>query len=159
MQPVASEKQMFLQSFQRESDTTLKILKAYPAERADYKPHEKSRSARELAWTFVIEQGLAAGALSGHVDFSQPMPKPPADYKDVLAAFERGCRDTMAKVSAASDEDLGRTMQFPVAPKQKFNFWDEVYKAVKCGAKFPITLEDARDNMRIIDLARKGTGF
>jgi len=49
--------------------------------------------------------------------------------------------------------------QFPVAPKQKFDFWGEVYKAAKCGAKFPITLEEARDNMRIIDLARKGTGF
>jgi uncharacterized damage-inducible protein DinB len=109
---------MFLQSFQRESDTTLKVLKAYPAERADYRPHERSRSAKELAWTFVLEQGIAAGALSGNVDFSQPMPKPPADYKDVLPAFERACRDTIAKVSAASEEDLNRTMQFPVAPKK-----------------------------------------
>jgi uncharacterized damage-inducible protein DinB len=118
MQPAASEKQMFLQSFQRESDTTLKLLRAYPAERADYKPHEKSRSAKELAWTFVLEQGLATGALAGQVDFSQPMPAPPAEYKDVLAAFEHGSRDTISKISAASDADLNRMMQFPVAPKK-----------------------------------------
>jgi uncharacterized damage-inducible protein DinB len=118
MPPVTSEKQMFLQSFQREFDTTLKVLKAYPAERADYRPHEKSRSAKELAWTFVLEQGLNAGAVSGHVDFSQPMPKPPADFKDILAALEGGARDTLAKVGAASDEDLNKTMKFPVGPKQ-----------------------------------------
>lgn len=118
MPPVLSEKQMFLQSFQRESDTTLKVLKAYPAERADYRPHEKSRSAKELAWTFVLEQGMTTGGLSGHVDFSQPMPKPPADYKDVLAAFEQGIRDTAAKISTANDEDLNKSMPFPVGPKQ-----------------------------------------
>jgi uncharacterized damage-inducible protein DinB len=116
MQTMPSEKQMFLQSFQREFDTTLKVLKAYPAERAEYKPHEKSRSAKELAWTFVLEQGVAAGALVGHVDFSQPMPKPPADYKDVLTAFEHGSRDTMAKIAAAKDEDLNRAMPFPAGP-------------------------------------------
>lgn len=49
--------------------------------------------------------------------------------------------------------------QFPIAPKQKLSFWDEVYKAAKCGGQFPVTLEEAQDNMRIIDLARKGTGF
>jgi uncharacterized damage-inducible protein DinB len=118
MPPTASEKQMFLLSFQRESDTTLRLLKAYPAERAEYKPHESSRSAKDLAWTFVLEQGMAAGAVGGHVDFSQPMPKAPAEYKDVLTAFERGVRDTAAKISAASDEDLNRAMQFPVGPKK-----------------------------------------
>jgi uncharacterized damage-inducible protein DinB len=118
MPPSASEKQMFLQSFQRESATTLKVLKAYPAERADYRPHEKSRSAKELAWTFVLEQGMSTGAVAGHVDFSQPMPKPPADYKDILAAFESGVRDTAAKISAASEEDLSKMMPFPVGPKK-----------------------------------------
>ena len=109
---------MFLQSFQRESDTTLKVLKAYPADRGDYRPHERSRSAKELAWTFVLEQGLVTGGLGGHVDFSQPMPKPPAEYKDILAAFEKGVRDTAAKISAAGDEDLNKTMPFPAGPKQ-----------------------------------------
>jgi uncharacterized damage-inducible protein DinB len=118
MPPTASEKQMFLQSLQRESETTLKVLKAYPADRGDYRPHERSRSAKELAWTFVLEQGLSTGAVAGHVDFSQPMPKPPADFKDILAAFESGVRDAAAKISAAKEEDLNKTMQFPVGAKK-----------------------------------------
>jgi len=146
MPPVLSERQMFLQSFQRECDTTLKVLKAYPAERADYKPHEKSRSAKELAWTFVIEQGIATGALVGKVDFSQPMPKPPADYKDVVAAFERGVRETAAKISAANDEDLNRTMQFPVGPKKMGDFrrldvlWTSVMDQVHHRGQFSVYL-------------------
>jgi predicted dehydrogenase len=49
--------------------------------------------------------------------------------------------------------------KFPVAPKQTFEFWQEVHKAIKQGTPFPVTLEEARDNLRVIDLARKGTGF
>ena len=48
-QRTATEKDMFLQTFQRECQTTLKVLKAYPANKADLKPHEKSRTAKDLA--------------------------------------------------------------------------------------------------------------
>src|SRR2546422_1025313 len=52
-----SEKQQFLDAWGRECPTTLKLLKAYPAAKADLKPHERCRSAKELAWTFVFEGG------------------------------------------------------------------------------------------------------
>jgi uncharacterized damage-inducible protein DinB len=116
LQKTPTEKEMFLQSFQHECETTLKILKAYPANKADFKPHEKSRSARELAWTFVMEQGILDGALKGKVDFSQPMPKPPADYSAVIAAFENACRQTTTNITKAGADELNQTMQFPVGP-------------------------------------------
>ena len=84
---MVTEKDMFLQTFERECQTTLKLLKTYPAGKGDYKPHEKSRSAKELGWTFVMEQGVADMALKGKIDFSQPMPKPPTNYGDVISAF------------------------------------------------------------------------
>ena len=112
----ATEKDMFLRTLERESQTTLKILKAFPEAKADFKPHERSRSAKDLAWTFVLEQGLAEGAIKGQVDFSKPMPTAPAGFGDVLAAFERATRETIAKVSAASEDDLNRTVAFPVGP-------------------------------------------
>jgi uncharacterized damage-inducible protein DinB len=111
-----TEKDMFLQSFQRETQTTLKLLKAYPADKADFKPAERSRSARDLAWTFVIEQGIVDGALNGKVDFSQPTPKPPADYSAVVGAFEDACRRTTAIVTKAGTDELNKTVQFPVGP-------------------------------------------
>jgi uncharacterized damage-inducible protein DinB len=111
-----TEKDMFLQAFERECETTLKLLKAYPAAKADLKPAEKSRSAKDLAWTFVLEQSIAAGALQGKVDFTQPMPKAPGDYLEIVSAFDRARRETAASVAKANNEDLNRLMQIPVGP-------------------------------------------
>jgi uncharacterized damage-inducible protein DinB len=119
---MVTEKDMFLQTFERECQTTLKLLKAYPAAKGDYKPHEKSRSAKELGWNFVLEQGLVDMALKGKIDFSQPMPKPPANYRDIIGAFENASRETTAKVSKSSEEALNKPIQFPVGPGKMADF-------------------------------------
>ncbi|HEX9418213.1 MAG TPA: hypothetical protein VGA81_04110, partial [Methylomirabilota bacterium] len=59
-QKTVTEKDQFLQSFENESRTTLKILKALPEGKADFKPHHLSRTAKELASTFLLEQGLVS---------------------------------------------------------------------------------------------------
>ncbi len=121
-QNVMSEREAFLQSFQRECAITSKVLKAYPTNKGDYKPHEKSKSAKDLAWTFVQEQGVADMALKGKIDFSQATPAAPAHYQDVMAAFERTSNDTATKVTAASDEALNRMVQFPIGPGKMGDF-------------------------------------
>ena len=113
-----SEREMFLASFDREFATTLKCLKAYPADKAGFKPHPRSKTALELAWDFVTEQQVAiAGALAGQIDFSKT-PKPPATMQEVIAAYEKGHQETAGKVKAASDESLNKKIKFPVGPKQ-----------------------------------------
>jgi predicted dehydrogenase len=47
----------------------------------------------------------------------------------------------------------------PVKPKKTYNIWDELYKAVRLGADFPITLDEAVGNMKVISDAKKGTEF
>jgi uncharacterized damage-inducible protein DinB len=121
-QKTMSEKEMFLQSFQRETQITLKLLKAYPPAKAELKPAEKSRSARELAWVFVGEQGIADQALKGKVDFSIPGPKAPANYSEIIPAFEKASRETLAKVSSASEEDLNKSVQWPIGPGKMGDF-------------------------------------
>jgi scyllo-inositol 2-dehydrogenase (NADP+) len=49
--------------------------------------------------------------------------------------------------------------EFPASPAKPRNFWLELYSSVRHGTEFPITLEQARENMRVITLAKKGTGF
>ena len=115
-QKTATEKYMFLQTLNRESQTTLKILRAFPATKSDFKPHEKCRSAKELAWVFVQEQGMADSALKGHIDFTRPRPPVPDNFAEIIAAFEKTCRETADKVARSSDDDLGRAIQFPVGP-------------------------------------------
>src|SRR5579884_3556932 len=53
---MASPKQAFLDTYDREHATTLRVLRAYPADQADLRPHPRCRSAREIAWTFVLER-------------------------------------------------------------------------------------------------------
>jgi uncharacterized damage-inducible protein DinB len=111
-----TEKEMFLASCEREFATTMKVLKAYPAAKADLKPHERSKSAKDLAWAFVAEQDVGiSGALSGAIDFSK-LPAPPDTLAEVIAVFEKGHKGVMAKVSQAPEAALNKTVKFPVGP-------------------------------------------
>lgn len=113
-----SEKEMFLASLEREFATTMKVLKAYPASQPEFKPHDRSQTAKGLAWTFVVEQQVGiAGCLAGAIDFSK-RPQPPATMQEVIAAFEKGHRETVEKVRQASDTALNRTIKIPVGPKR-----------------------------------------
>ncbi len=39
-------KEQFVAAWEREFPTTLKVLKAFPADKGDFKPHERSHSAK-----------------------------------------------------------------------------------------------------------------
>src|SRR4051794_6489775 len=64
-------RQQFLDAYEREHTTTMKVLRAFPPEKSALKPHPKCKTARELAWIFVQERGLGQAGLnnvfaSGH---------------------------------------------------------------------------------------------
>jgi uncharacterized damage-inducible protein DinB len=115
-QKTHTEKDHFLQAFERECQTTLKVLKALPEDKSDFTPHPKLRSAKDLAWTFVAEQGLSDHAMAGSMNFAGSMPPPPDKLSEVIRAFEKTSRETMDKVSKAGDDTLNRTIQFPAGP-------------------------------------------
>jgi uncharacterized damage-inducible protein DinB len=115
-QQTASEKDMYLQTFQRECQITLRLLKAFPKDKADFRPHPKSRTALELASVFAGEQGICDMALKGKIDFGSGKMPGPVDLAQAISAFESAMNGTYAKVSQAGDDVLGRTVQFPVGP-------------------------------------------
>ena len=47
----------------------------------------------------------------------------------------------------------------PVAPRKLYDIWEVLHKAIRGGIPFPITLEQSVEVMRVISLAKKGTGF
>ena len=49
--------------------------------------------------------------------------------------------------------------KFPVAPLKPRNFWQELHAAIRGAGDFEVTLHQVRENMRVIDLARKRSGF
>ena len=112
-----TEKETFLKTWEREFQTTLKVLKAYPSDKLDLRPHERSRSARELAWTFVREENIINGVINGQVDF-QNMPRPPATLREILTAYEKTHGEMVSKVKALPEEEFNKSIKFPVGPKQ-----------------------------------------
>ena len=113
-----TQKEQFLRTFEREVGTTTKVLNALPADQADLRPAEMCRSARELAWIFVVEQGLAAMALTTGFDWSKPSAMPPApdSMGPIVSAFEQGARQVADLVRSMPDEQLDTTVQFFAGP-------------------------------------------
>jgi len=118
MQNTMTEKDMFLQSFERECRCTQKILDAYPADRGDLRPAPKSKTATELAFMFTMEQGLAAMGLAGKIEMGGQRPPVPATFAETVTAFGPAWQATLANVKAAGDDVLNRTLQFPTGKGQ-----------------------------------------
>ena len=116
-----TEKALWLDTAEREHDTTLRVLAAYPADRLDLKPTETNMSAHELAFLFVREQGLLLRALTTGFDWSKPpIPQPPpATLVEILAALREMHAKVIEHVRATTSEDLTfKTARFFVGPKQ-----------------------------------------
>jgi uncharacterized damage-inducible protein DinB len=90
----------FLQSRRKaEYPVFIKVLKALPLDRFDYRPHERSPSAAEVVWILALETKACCDLVdSGRINW-KPVPAP-ADPNDILAAFQQH--------SAALDDRLQR---------------------------------------------------
>jgi len=114
-----NEKQAFLDAWDREAKTTLKVLRAYPTGKEDLKPHDSCRSAKDLAWAFVFEGVAGAGAVQGELKFPPPdMPPMPATWQGITGEVEKALKVITDKVRRADDSQLGTTVKFFTGPKQ-----------------------------------------
>jgi uncharacterized damage-inducible protein DinB len=115
--PAAGKKQ-FLDAFSREHAITMKLLRAFPSAKSDFRPHERSNSARQLAWTFVIEQQLIMAAITDTLKIGGSLPPAPDDYDAIVSQFERDFAKTRDLLQSATDAQLSSLLDFPTGPKQ-----------------------------------------
>jgi uncharacterized damage-inducible protein DinB len=120
METVPDPRQQFLDVFEREHATTVKVLRAYPDDKLDLRPHRLCKTARELAWTFVVEQGLMKTILTSDDPFSATAAakaQPPATMEGIIAALDKGHREVVETLKALPAEKQFGTVKFFVAPK------------------------------------------
>lgn len=75
-----------------EHGLSTKVMRAVPAAKLDMRPHEKSKSMRELAWHIAeAERFFAVQGLGVQVPGDNPVPKetPPATPAAMADAFDR----------------------------------------------------------------------
>ena len=116
-----SVKERFLKHLRDEYARTDKVLRAFPNDKLDFKPHEKAMPARQLAWLLVQGHGFLERAIKEGFDWSKPpskRPEPPATVEEMAAALKQQFESLEATVKAASDEKLAGTVQFMTGPKQ-----------------------------------------
>src|SRR3989442_6721038 len=113
-----SEKKAFLDAWDRESGTTMKVLRAYPGAKEGLKPHDSCRSAKDLAWTFVFEGIAGAQAVQGEMKYPPPnMPAMPANWQGVVGEDEKALKSFGAKGGKAGELQVPTTVQFKNGPK------------------------------------------
>ena len=115
---VPTAKQHLLQAHEREHGTTMRVLKALPKEKSELRPHSICKTARELAWMFVLCQGAMEKGMTTGFDWSQPpaFPPPPEAYGEVLATLEKAHARTTELLRGLSDGDLTRAVRFFTGP-------------------------------------------
>src|SRR4051812_50167238 len=97
-----SAKKQFTDVFTREHATTLKVLRAYPADKEQYRPHERSNTALQLAWTFVIENNIAIASLKGPLEM-KGFPPPPPTIAAVIDAYEKSAKELLSTLATTPD--------------------------------------------------------
>ena len=108
----------FLDAYEREHATTRKVLGAYPAAQADFKPHERSNTAKTLAWTFVIEERMLLLAITEGEVLGKAFIAPPATWDEQLATFDAQSAELVAALRTATTPQLERSVQFFSGPQQ-----------------------------------------
>src|SRR6266487_5055679 len=114
-----SERKAFLDAWEREAATTMKLLRAYPGGKETLKPHDTCRNAKELAWTFAFEGAAAAQAVKGEFKFPPAnMPTMPDTWQGTVGEIERVFKKMADEVRNVDDRYLNSTIKFYTAPKQ-----------------------------------------
>jgi uncharacterized damage-inducible protein DinB len=97
---------------QLEFTTTMKVLRAYPEDKLDMKPAEKSRTPRELIVTFIREEYVCRGAMRGDLGRADSPESMPHGLDDMLEMLNQIHNEVQEIIAQAGDQELSRIIDF-----------------------------------------------
>jgi len=95
-----------------EFTTTMRVLRAYPEDKLEMRPAEKSRSARELVKTFVAEEYVCGAAMRGVPIGAKAGQSFPDNLNDLLETLDQIHKDVQNLIAQAGDETMDRVTDF-----------------------------------------------
>jgi uncharacterized damage-inducible protein DinB len=89
----------------------VRVLKAIPKERLDYRPDPKARTAIELAWLLAIEEAALVSLIKdGVVEWKESTP--PDDIEKVVAAFEHSSAEVNERMERMDEAAWNKKVRF-----------------------------------------------
>jgi uncharacterized damage-inducible protein DinB len=92
--------------------TTMRVLRAYPQDKLDMRPAEKSRTAIEMVAIFIREEYVCRGAMRGDLRKTGTPETMPEGLNDLLEMFNHIHDEVQNTISQAGDEELNRIIDF-----------------------------------------------
>lgn len=131
-----TNREFFLARRKAEHPAFQSVLRALPAARMDYKPHERSPSAQQLVWTLTTELGACNALIdTGGIDWD-PAAKAPT-MNEMIALFDRhhaGLEERVRKIDDAGWTRMGQfrsggkvMMESPVGEFLWFLLFDAIH--------------------------------
>ena len=113
-----TELDRFFDIWNRETENTLKVLRALPHDKYDFRPDPGGRSLGELAWHLAEGDAyMSQGIELGHFGMDVPPPniQRPRTITELVPGFERVHSDAVARIKKLTDADLDRALlQLPI---------------------------------------------
>ncbi len=111
-------KRHYITTFAKEYPVTVKLMKAYPADQDDFRPHARSTPAAMLAHTFSLANAVVAKAITGELTMPPDFPPAPASYSEAVANYERGAEELLEALEEMPESRLSETVDFFTGPGQ-----------------------------------------
>src|SRR5581483_2465903 len=98
---MTSLREFYLERRRAELPIFLKVLRALPPDKMDYKPHERSPTAQQLAWTLTWELATCVTVAREHRGewISAPAPS----IEEMIPQFEKSSNELVDVVAAMDD--------------------------------------------------------
>jgi uncharacterized damage-inducible protein DinB len=112
---IMTSREFYLERRRVENPVFLRLMKAIPADRSDYRPHERSPSAEQIMWTMTKELRACVTVVTQNKAEWSTEPPPPVD--EMLRLFEQWLIELTDNVEKMDDASWDSVAQFYVNGK------------------------------------------
>jgi uncharacterized damage-inducible protein DinB len=103
-------REYYLERRRAELPVFLKVLRALPADKMDYKPHERSPTAQDLVWTLTWELSTCVTVAREHRGEWVTAPAP--SIEEMIRQFETSAKELVQLVDGMEDAAWDGAAQF-----------------------------------------------
>jgi uncharacterized damage-inducible protein DinB len=122
-----TNREFFIKRWKADRRAFVRVLEALPSDRLDYKPHERSAAAGDLAWQIVEEVRALAGTNAAN-ELPFEMTARPATTSEIVAAFEKSANAFEALLATLDDARWAGQVKFLMDGKVVFESpFDEMF--------------------------------